>query len=100
MGLPLRLVDQMADKADLWRRIAAEHDLIDVPYDRPVGWGFGDGVLGTDWDMISDMGKIRRAGFCETVDPVESVLDAIARLSLQGVLPFRAFAERRAGRGE
>jgi nucleoside-diphosphate-sugar epimerase len=93
--VPLRLVEQMADKADIWRRIVSDHGLSDIPYDKLVGWAFGDGVLNTEWDMVSDMGKIRRAGFSETVDTAEAMLDAIASLSRQRVLPFREFAEQR-----
>jgi nucleoside-diphosphate-sugar epimerase len=93
--VPLRLVEQMADKADIWRRIVSEHGLSDIPYAQLVGWGFGDGVLNTEWDMVSDMGKIRRAGFTETVDTAEAMLDAIASLSQKRVLPFRELAEKR-----
>ena len=52
-----------------------------------MGWGFGDFVFNTRFDMISDMAKIRRAGFCETVDSAQSVVDAISRLRAARVLP-------------
>lgn len=97
--VPLRLVEQMADKGPLWRRISAAHGLVEVPYEKLVAWNFGDGVWGSDFDMIADMGKIRRAGFTETVDSVEAILDALASLSRQRILPFMDLAARRARPG-
>lgn len=95
----LRRVEQMADKGPLWQRISAEHSRVEVADDRLVVWDFGDGVWGSDFDMIADMGKIRCAGFTLQVDPVEAILGALASLSGQRTLPFLDLAERRAGTG-
>ncbi len=86
---PMRmtLARQMADKAPLWARLAEAHGLRATPYDKLVGWAFGDFVFNTEFDMISDMGKIRSAGFCETVDSATSILSAIQRLVDMKVLP-------------
>jgi hypothetical protein len=61
----MTLSKQMADKAPLWSRLTEEHGLREMPYDKLVGWGFGDFIFNTEFDMILDMGKIRRAGFNE-----------------------------------
>jgi hypothetical protein len=58
-----------------------------MSYARAVGWGFGDFVFHSDFDLVSDMGKIRRAGFGESVDSVEVLVDAIRRLQEARVLP-------------
>ena len=89
VGPPLRmqLANQMADKAPLWSTLVARHGLRDTPYDKLVGWGFGDFVFNTGFDLVSDMGKIRRAGFNETVDSGQALLAAIRRLQDQKVLP-------------
>jgi nucleoside-diphosphate-sugar epimerase len=85
--VPITLARHMADKAPVWERLVREHGLIDMPYDRLVGWGFGDFVFNTDFDMISDMNKARRSGFTETVDTEEALLAAIGRLQEKKVIP-------------
>ncbi len=89
VAAPMRmtLAKQMADKAPLWSTLVEEHGLRDTPYDKLVGWGFGDFIFNTEFDMVSDMGKIRRAGFNETVDSGASLLAAIRRLQDKKVLP-------------
>ena len=47
----------MADKGPLWTHLTEEHGLREMPYDKLVGWGFGDFTFNTEFDMISDMGK-------------------------------------------
>ncbi len=89
VAAPMRmtLAKQMADKAPLWSALVAEHGLRDTPYDKLVGWGFGDFIFNTEFDVVSDMGKIRRAGFNETVDSGAALLAAIRRLQDKKVLP-------------
>jgi nucleoside-diphosphate-sugar epimerase len=85
--VPMRLTTHMADKKLVWERLAAEQGLNDMPYERAVGWSFGDFVFHSDFDLVSDMGKIRRAGFGESVDSVEALIAAIRRLQQAKVLP-------------
>ncbi|TGD93291.1 SDR family oxidoreductase [Methylobacterium nonmethylotrophicum] len=85
--VPLRLATHMADKEAAWARLVAGQGLVDTPYARAVGWGFGDFVFHSDFDLVSDMGKIRRAGFTETVDSVAALIGAIRRLREARVLP-------------
>ncbi len=89
VGPPLHLTlsRHMADKAPLWSALAREHGLSDTPYDRLVGWAFGDFVFNTEFDLISDMGKIRQAGFNETTDNATCILAAIRRLQGARILP-------------
>jgi nucleoside-diphosphate-sugar epimerase len=85
--MPLSLAKHMADKAPLWQRLVAEQGLVGTPYEKAVGWGFGDFVFNTAFDMVSDMGKIRRAGFTETADSAEALIAAMRRLQDARVLP-------------
>lgn len=85
--MPLKLAAHMSGKAGAWHRIVAEHGLLDTPYERAIGWGFGDFVFNTGFDMVSDMGKIRRAGFNETVESAEAIVSAIRRLQEARALP-------------
>jgi hypothetical protein len=61
--------------------------LVQTDYAKAVGWGFGDFIFGTEADVISDMTKIRLAGFCEDVDPVDALIRAIKRQQAAGVIP-------------
>lgn len=50
-------------------------------------WPFGDFIFNTEFDMISDMHKIRRAGFTEVVNNEEIMVDALKWLAEKGFLP-------------
>jgi hypothetical protein len=52
----------MPGKTAHWERLVRQHDLTAIPYARLVNWSFGDVVFNIPWDMVSDMGKICRAG--------------------------------------
>jgi nucleoside-diphosphate-sugar epimerase len=84
---PFSLAKQMPAKASDWRRLAAEHRLQPVPYEKLVGWAFGDFIFNTEFDIISDMGKIRRAGFAEAVKTEATIVSALERLRGGRYLP-------------
>lgn len=84
---PFSLAKHMPGKAKDWERLAAEHELSTLPYDKLVGWPFGDFIFNTGFDMISDMNKIRRAGFTEVVNNEEIMVDALKWLAEKGFLP-------------
>jgi len=44
-------------------------------------------VFASDYDIISDMGKARRAGFCGTVDSQQMFLDLFAQFREQRIIP-------------
>lgn len=84
---PFSLAKHMPGKAGDWERLAASHDLDTLPFDKLVGWPFGDFIFNTEFDMISDMNKIRRAGFTEVVNNEEIMLDALKWLGEKGFIP-------------
>jgi len=84
---PFSLAKQMPLKADAWQQLVQQHGLQSLPYDKLVGWWFGDFVFNTEFDMVSDMGKIRRAGFTEAVQTEASIVAAIKRLRAAKQLP-------------
>jgi hypothetical protein len=84
---PFSLASQMPAKLDAWNRLAARHKLQPVPYEKLVHWGFGDFIFNTEFDMISDMGKIRRAGFTEAVETEATIVAALDRLRVKAYLP-------------
>jgi nucleoside-diphosphate-sugar epimerase len=84
---PFKLAAQMPLMMDAWRALAKKYGLQDVAYDKLVAWPFGDFIFNTEFDMISDMGKIRRAGFTEAVRTEDTITGALQRLRARKVLP-------------
>jgi nucleoside-diphosphate-sugar epimerase len=84
---PLSLAKQMPLKAEAWERLVRQHGLRTLPFEKLVGWWFGDFVFNTEFDMVSDMGKIRRAGFTEAVETEATIVRAIEHLRAKGQLP-------------
>jgi len=84
---PFKLAAQMPLMKDAWQALAARHGLQEVDYEKLVAWPFGDFIFNTEFDMISDMGKIRRAGFTEAVRTEDTVIGALERLRARKVLP-------------
>ncbi|MFD1950368.1 NAD-dependent epimerase/dehydratase family protein [Sphingomonas arantia] len=83
--IPFELAAHMPSLEPLWREIAT--GLVQPDYAKAVGWAFGDFVFGTEADVVSDMTKIRLAGFQEDRDPVDAVIRAIERQQAAGVIP-------------
>jgi hypothetical protein len=52
-----------------------------------VNWGFGDFVFNLQQDLLSDMGKIRRAGFTEPMHTEVALFEMIASLRAKRFLP-------------
>lgn len=85
--IPFTLADHMRHHGPVWDRLRREQGLAPSDYGRAVGWGFGDFVFKSAFDVVSDMGKIRRAGFTETVETEQALIDAIRRQQEAGILP-------------
>jgi nucleoside-diphosphate-sugar epimerase len=83
----ISLVKTMADKGPVWERIVARHGLQPHRYEQIAGWAFGDFVFGSDYDIISDVGKARRAGFCESLDSERMFLDLFAQFRAERIIP-------------
>jgi nucleoside-diphosphate-sugar epimerase len=84
---PFSLAKHMPGKAAHWERLAAAKELDTLPFEKLVGWPFGDFIFNTEFDMISDMNKIRRAGFTEVVNNEEIIIAALKRLGEKGLIP-------------
>jgi hypothetical protein len=77
----------MADKGPVWDRIVEKHGLQAHSYEQIAAWGFGDFVFASDYDIVSDTGKARRFGFCESVDSEEMFLRLFAQLRADRIIP-------------
>jgi hypothetical protein len=84
---PFSLANQMPTQEKSWQKLVDQYDLQPIPYEKLIGWRFGDFVFNTEFDMISDMGKIRLAGFTEAVSTEDSLISAIKRLQEQRYIP-------------
>jgi nucleoside-diphosphate-sugar epimerase len=85
--LPLPLSSFMADKAPVWQRIVAKHDLAPYAYETIAAWGFGDFIFNCGYDVISSTTKLRQAGFAEVVDSQEMFLRMFAEFRRRRVIP-------------
>ncbi|MBU2980198.1 SDR family oxidoreductase [Lentibacter algarum] len=84
---PFRLDVWMADKQEAWAEIARKHNLKEPQLDRVANWSFGDFVFGQDFDVISDTGRLRRLGFCESLDSEKMFLDLFTAYQDANLLP-------------
>jgi nucleoside-diphosphate-sugar epimerase len=83
--IPFTLAAHMPALEPVWRSMAK--DLVEPDFSKAVGWDFGDFIIGTEADVISDMTKIRLAGFCDDRDPIDVLIRAIERQQAGGVIP-------------
>jgi hypothetical protein len=83
--IPFSLADYMSGLEPVWQEIAdglTERELAKV-----VGWGFADFIFGTEADVVSNMLKIRLAGVCDDLDPVDALIRTIERQQVAGIIP-------------
>ena len=85
---PMSLTRQMPSLAGEWTELAARYGLQAPAFERIVSWGFGDFIFNCEFDVISDMGKIRRAGFVEPSDNERWFQTALTQLQEKKVIPI------------
>jgi len=83
--VPLSLTKHMPLLRDEWDSMAS--GLVEPDFSRAVNWSFGDFVFNSDFDLISDTTKIRLAGFSETQDPADALINAIEEQIKARVIP-------------
>jgi nucleoside-diphosphate-sugar epimerase len=86
------LMDYLGARGDHWQRMARAHDLAPFPYERAVRWIQGDyrppnSRLACEYDVVADLGKLRRFGFREELDSARMFQRLFARLQSQRVIP-------------
>lgn len=83
----LTLADWMKDKEPVWQRIVQRHGLKPSRLSDLAVWDFGDFVWRQDYDVVSSMTKLRRAGFHAVVDTEEMFLAHLTRYREAKILP-------------
>jgi nucleoside-diphosphate-sugar epimerase len=88
-GVPrnMKLATWMADKGPVWDRIVIRHRLQPRPLESVASWEFADFVFTKEWDLLTDNGRLRRAGFNVCVDTVTMLRDQIERYCDARLLP-------------
>ncbi|WIB64578.1 SDR family oxidoreductase [Curtobacterium sp. MCBD17_040] len=83
--LPLATV--MPPREDLWNRMVERHGLVPTPYTELVDWRFGDMILGSTWDNVSNVIKLRQAGFGACHDSADRLVELLDDLGRRRILP-------------
>jgi nucleoside-diphosphate-sugar epimerase len=84
---PVPLADAMPQHRAVWERLVQRHSLRDTPYDRLVGWEFGDFLLRSEFDNVTSTVKGRQAGFADCLDTDDRFLELFDRLAEDRVIP-------------
>ncbi len=89
VGIPrtVELATWMADKGEVWRKLALREGLADPDLERVANWPFADFVFAQDYDVASDVGRLRRTGFCQSVDTFEMFRSYFQAYQEKRVLP-------------
>jgi nucleoside-diphosphate-sugar epimerase len=66
--VPFSLATYMADKGPIWDEIVKKENLLPIPYEQMVSWGYGDFAFRQDFDNVSSTIKVRQAGFHDCLD--------------------------------
>ena len=85
--MKIRLAEAMPAHADAWQRLVVRHGLRPTGIEDMTNWGWADATLGIEHDILSSTVKLRRAGFADCIDSEESVLQLLADMRAEGLLP-------------
>lgn len=86
-GSVVPLEQQMEADEAAWRRIAAEHHLVEPDMHRLVSAWHSDADLGRPIEVVTDMSKTRRMGFLDYQPTDDAFFDAFARLRAERLIP-------------
>ena len=88
-GVPrrIKLARWMADKGPVWDRIVTRHGLDPRSLDSLASWEFADFVFEKEWDLLTDNGRLRRAGFNVCVDTIAMIRDQLQQYRDAKLLP-------------
>ena len=64
----MSLTKAMSDKGAVWQDIVRRYKLVETDVSALALWSFGDFLFGSDWDLCSDITKLRQTGFVDIVD--------------------------------
>jgi len=81
------LADRMQDAPAQWRVIARQHGLVEADISRLASWWHTDADLGRPMEVMTDMGKSRKAGFFDYQDTQDAFFNLFERLKAERIIP-------------
>jgi len=81
------LAGRMHDAPARWRAIAQQHDLGELDVGRLASWWHTDADLGRPMEVMTDMGKSRKAGFLGYQDTQDAFFKLFEKLKAERVIP-------------
>ncbi|MGK5059321.1 SDR family oxidoreductase [Janthinobacterium sp. LB2P49] len=81
------LADRMQDAPAQWRALAQQHGLVEADIGRLASWWHTDADLGRPMEVMTDMGKSRKAGFLDYQDTQDAFIALFERLKAERVIP-------------
>lgn len=81
------LAQTMPRHAAVWDSIVARFNLVSPPFERLALWDYGDFIFTPGWDMMSDNGRLLRAGFEPPVATGAEILRHFDQLKSQRLIP-------------
>jgi nucleoside-diphosphate-sugar epimerase len=85
--VPFSLVTYMTDKGPVWDEIVKKENLLPIPYEQMVSWGYGDFAFRQDFDNVSSTIKVRQAGFHDCLDSETMFFQFFEKLREMKLLP-------------
>jgi hypothetical protein len=86
--LPFDVAHFMSDKDAMWADICRAHDLRDLKIRDLAAWSAAISYMFmVEWDQMSALTKIRKAGWTEVVDTYEMIPRQFDRLARERVIP-------------
>ena len=79
--------DPLTDKEPLWRDMVRRYGLRPHGLAEIAGWRFGDFVFHSGNDHISNLTRARQAGWCESLDTGEVLVELLRDLRAQRIIP-------------
>ncbi|MDN2711876.1 SDR family oxidoreductase [Janthinobacterium sp. SUN118] len=81
------LAGRMQDAPAQWRAIAQQHGLAEPDIGRLASWWHTDADLGRPMEVMTDMGKSRKAGFLDYQDTQDAFFNLFERLKAERIIP-------------
>ncbi len=81
------LESRMSGMGDTWRKIAAQHDLVEPDIDRLASWWHSDADLGRTIEVLTDTTKAREAGFLGFRNSMKSFLHRFDQYRAARIIP-------------
>src|SRR5947209_11934635 len=84
---PIKLATWMADNSAVWDRVVARYGLQRRSLESIASWQFADFVFEKEWDLLTDVGRLRRAGFNACVDTIAMLHNQLEQYRAAKLLP-------------